>query len=69
MATVLSEMSFLRSHKKYIFVLKTESRCQLNIISRNISVDTTPVSIAQGKCLVSLIHIFSLSLPFSSTTP
>lgn len=41
----LYKMSFSRSHKKCIFVLKTESRCLLNIISRNISVDTAPISI------------------------
>lgn len=68
MATILSEMSFPRSHKKCIFVLKTESRCQLNILSRNISVDTAPITIALGKCLVSLAHVFSPSFPFPSVT-
>lgn len=54
MATILSVITFTRSHKKRIFVLKPESSCQLNLITRNISVDIAPINMALGKCLVSL---------------
>lgn len=67
-ATILSELSSPRSHKKHIFELKTESRWQLNAISRNISVDTAPISIALGECLVFHTCIFSSSLLFPTVT-
>lgn len=68
-ATILSELFSPRSHKKHILDLKTEPRWQLNAISRNISVDTAPISTVLGERLVFHTRFFNSTLLFPTVTP